>query len=79
MPLDAIKAIKTSLGATVNDVVMAVCAGGLRAWLERHDALPDAPLIAMVPVSIRTGAETEKWTNRVSAIFAALPTNEPDR
>ncbi len=78
MPLDAIKAIKTSLGATVNDVVMAVCAGGLRAWLERHDALPDAPLIAMVPVSIRTGAETEKWTNRVSAIFAALPTNEPD-
>ncbi len=78
VPLDAIKAIKTSLGATVNDVVMAVCAGGLRTWLERHDALPDAPLIAMVPVSIRTGAETEKWTNRVSAIFAAIPTNEPD-
>ena len=78
VPLDAIKAIKTSLGATVNDVVMAVCAGGLRTWLERHDALPDAPLVAMVPVSIRTGAETEKWTNRVSAIFAALPTNEPD-
>jgi len=78
VPLDAIKAIKTSLGATVNDVVMAVCAGGLRTWLERHDALPDAPLVAMVPVSIRTGAETEKWTNRVSAIFAAIPTNEPD-
>ena len=32
----------------------------------------------MVPVSIRTGEETEKWTNRVSAIFAALPTDEPD-
>ena len=72
------KAIKNALGATVNDVVMAVCAGGLRTWLERHDALPDTPLIAMVPVSIRTGEETEKWTNRVSAIFAALPTDEPD-
>ena len=57
---------------------MAVCAGGLRTWLERHDALPESALIAMVPVSIRTGAETDKWSNRVSAIFAGLPTDEPD-
>ena len=69
--LDAVKGIKNALGATVNDVVMAVCAGGLRTWLEQHDALPDQPLVAMVPVSIRTGEETEKWTNRVSCIFAA--------
>jgi diacylglycerol O-acyltransferase len=57
---------------------MAVCAGGLRTWLEDHDALPDQPLNAMIPVSIRTGEETEKWTNRVSSIFAMLPTDEPD-
>jgi WS/DGAT/MGAT family acyltransferase len=57
---------------------MAVCAGALRAYLDEHDALPDDPLVAMVPVSIRTGEETEKWTNRVSMIAAALPTNEPD-
>ena len=37
-----------------------------------------SPLVAMVPVSIRTGEETEKWTNRVSGIFASLPTDEPD-
>jgi len=77
-PLDTVKGVKNALGATVNDVVMAVCAGGLRTWLEAHDALTDRPLAAMVPVSIRTGKETEKWTNRVSGIFAALPTNEPD-
>ncbi|MET0903511.1 MAG: wax ester/triacylglycerol synthase family O-acyltransferase [Acidimicrobiales bacterium] len=76
--LTLIKDIKNALGATVNDVVMAACAGGLRTWLEKHDALPDQPLIAMVPVSIRTGEETEKWTNRVSSIFASLPTDEPD-
>ena len=76
--LDAVKGIKNALGATVNDVVMAVCAGGLRTWLEQHDALTDRPLAAMVPVSIRTGEETEKWTNRVSAIFASLPTDEAD-
>lgn len=76
--LELVKGIKNALGATVNDVIMAACAGGLRTWLEAHDALPDNPLIAMVPVSIRTGEETEKWTNRVSGIFAALPTDEPD-
>ena len=78
VPLDVIKDIKNACGATLNDVVMAVCAGGLRTWLERHDALPDSPLTVMVPVSIRTGKETEKWSNRVSAIFAGLPTDEPD-
>ena len=76
--LDTVKQVKNAFGATVNDVVMAVCAGGLRTWLESHDALPDRPLTAMVPVSIRTGDETDKWTNRVSAMFASLPTDEPD-
>lgn len=78
VPLQEIKDIKTELGATVNDVVMAVCAGGLRTWLEKHDALPDEPLVAMVPVSVRTGEEAERWTNRVSAIMSTLPVNESD-
>jgi WS/DGAT/MGAT family acyltransferase len=76
--LDAAKAIKNAFGTTVNDVVLAVCAGGLRAWLERHQALPDEPLVALVPVSIRTGEETDRWTNRVSMLSTVLPTNEPD-
>ena len=76
--LNDIKTVKNAIGATVNDVVMAMCAGGLRTYLENHDALPDDPLVAMVPVSIRTGLEEHKWTNRVSGLMAALPTNEPD-
>ncbi len=76
--LAAVKGVKNALGATLNDVVMAVCAGGLRTYLEGRDALPDDPLVAMVPVSIRTGEEADRWTNRVSGIIAALPTNEPD-
>ncbi|HVM10764.1 MAG TPA: wax ester/triacylglycerol synthase family O-acyltransferase [Acidimicrobiales bacterium] len=76
--LDAVKSIKNALGATVNDVVMAACAGGLRTYLEKRGELPDQPLVSMIPVSVRTGEETEKWTNRVSAIFANLPTNEPE-
>jgi diacylglycerol O-acyltransferase / wax synthase len=62
----------------VNDVVLAVCAGGMRTWLERHDVLPEDPLVALVPVSIRTGEETDRWTNRVSMLSTVLPTDEPD-
>ncbi len=76
--MEAIKAIKGAIGCTVNDVVMAVCAGGLRTYLQRKDALPDRPMVAMVPVSIRTGEEAERWSNRVSAIFADLPTDQAD-
>jgi diacylglycerol O-acyltransferase / wax synthase len=76
--LDDIKRLKETTGATVNDVVMAICAGALRAYLLGHDALPDKPLRAMVPVSIRTGDEADPWTNRVSGIVADLPTDCDD-
>jgi diacylglycerol O-acyltransferase / wax synthase len=76
--LDDIKEVKDATGCTVNDVVMAVCAGALREYLIVHDALPERPLRAMVPVSIRTGSEDDPWTNRVSSIFAELPTDSDD-
>jgi len=73
-----IKVLKDTSGCTVNDIVMAVCSGALRAYLLRHDSLPDEPLRAMVPVSIRTGLEADPWTNRVGGIIADLPTNCAD-
>ncbi len=76
--LENIKALKNATGGTVNDVVMAISAGALREYLIKHDALPERPLRAMVPVSIRTGDETDPWTNRVSSIIADLPTNCAD-
>jgi len=76
--LGTIKAIKDAFGVSVNDVVLAVCAGALRTWLELHDCLRDDPLVALVPVSIRTGEETDRWTNRISMWSTVLPTNEPD-
>ena len=78
VPLDDIKKIKTKANATVNDVVMALCAGALRTYLLGHDDLPDEPMQAMVPVSIRTGDEEDRWTNRVSSLVVTLPTNVED-
>ena len=76
--LENIKRLKNATGGTVNDIVMAICAGGLRQYLLAHDALPDKPLRAMVPVSIRTGNESDPWTNRVSGLVAELPTHCDD-
>jgi WS/DGAT/MGAT family acyltransferase len=75
VPLAEVKAIKNAAGVTVNDVVMALCAGALRTWLQKHDALPDGPLVAAVPVSIRTEEQKGTHGNRVSAVITSLPTH----
>jgi diacylglycerol O-acyltransferase / wax synthase len=76
--LDDVKLVKKAAGATVNDVVMALCAGALRRWLLDHDALPDVPLIAAVPVSVRTEEQKGTGGNRVSTMTAPLPTHLDD-
>ena len=78
LPLDDVKAVKNAAGSTVNDVVMALCAGALRRWLLDHDALPDSPLVAAVPVSVRTDDQKDTHGNRVSSMIAPLPTHLAD-
>ena len=50
----------------------------LRAWLQDRGELPDEPLVAMVPVSVRTEEEAGTFGNRVSAMFIPIPTDEGD-
>ncbi len=76
--LDSVKAVKNAFGVSVNDVVMAMCAGALRHWLADRSALPDLPLIAMIPVSVRDPAGKTGMGNKVSAMLAVLPTNVED-
>ncbi|HTX26203.1 MAG TPA: wax ester/triacylglycerol synthase family O-acyltransferase, partial [Streptosporangiaceae bacterium] len=78
--LDTVKTVKNAFGVSVNDVVMAMCAGALRRWLTDHAALPSQPLVAMIPVSIRDPASKGSLGNKVSAMLASLPTHvaEPD-
>jgi WS/DGAT/MGAT family acyltransferase len=78
LPLSEVKAVKRLLDVTVNDVVMAMCTGALRQWLIDHDGLPAQPVLAMVPISVRTPEQLGTYGNRVSAMIAALPTNEAD-
>jgi WS/DGAT/MGAT family acyltransferase len=65
------------LGATVNDIIMAVCAGGLRSYLLRHNALPADSLIAGCPVSMRKPGDTSPG-NQVSMMNVELATQIAD-
>ena len=76
--LGTVKMVKNTFGVSVNDVVMAMCAGALRRWLTDHAALPDQPLVAMIPVSVRDPASQGALGNRVSAMLVSLPTNVTD-
>ena len=65
-------------GATVNDVVLAVCSGALRRYLEAHDELPRESLTAFAPISVRTSNERGTAGNQVSGMLVTLHTHEPD-
>jgi diacylglycerol O-acyltransferase len=76
--VDRVKAVKQAAGVTMNDAVLAMCAGALRYYLIEQDALPDTPLIAMVPVSLRSEADADAGGNQVGSILCNLATNVED-
>ncbi|MEO1366193.1 MAG: wax ester/triacylglycerol synthase family O-acyltransferase [Acidobacteriota bacterium] len=75
LSLDRIKKIRQATGATVNDVVLAVCGGALRQYLNEQGELPDDPLVAMVPISIRPDEQKKAMGNQVSAMLVSLATD----
>jgi WS/DGAT/MGAT family acyltransferase len=76
--LGQFKAIKNSLGGTVNDVVLAAVAGALGSYMREHGQPTDAELRAMVPVSVRADIERGALGNRVAAMWAGLPVGVTD-
>src|SRR5207244_551905 len=76
--LDEVKAVKSEHGYTVNDVVVAICAGAVRRWLVEHGELPPDPLVAQIPVSVRTEEEVGTYGNRIVLMHAPLFTNVED-
>ncbi len=80
--IDRVRAVGRAAGCTLNDVVLAMCGGALRAYLLEQDALPAASLVAMTPVSLRTTTaddpEDDEPTNAVGTILARLGTDLAD-
>ncbi|WP_406234696.1 WS/DGAT/MGAT family O-acyltransferase [Nocardia sp. NBC_01009] len=78
-PLERVKQVKKATGSTINDVVLTMSAGALRSYLIERNALPDKPLIAMVPMSLRASDEDEDTNgNKIGAILCNLATDVED-
>ena len=77
LDLGEVKEVKNAFGTTVNDVVLSMCSGALRTYLTDNGELPDASLVAMVPVSVH-GRTKRGGTNKVSGMFASLSSDIAD-
>lgn len=71
------KFVAKATGTKINDVVMAICAGALRPYLQGRKALPKKPLIAFVPISLRAPDDTES-TNQVFGMLSPVTTQIAD-
>ncbi len=76
--LEKIKNIKTAVGGTVNDVVLAICAGALRKYLLEKDELPEESLVSMCPVNVRDPNAPATAGNQVVSMAVPLHTDIAD-
>jgi WS/DGAT/MGAT family acyltransferase len=76
---DELKGVRTALGGTVNDVVLAAITRGFRDLLERRGSLRQGLVVrSMVPISVRQADQRGQLDNQISAVFVDLPVGEPD-
>jgi len=80
-PVERLRGIGKATGTTLNDVVIAMCSGALRTYLLEMDALPDSPLVAMVPVGLnakQSQIASSEGGNAVGAVMAQMATDQAD-
>ncbi len=75
--LERLRAVARAKNVTLNDVLMAICAGGLRRFLGDLEELPDRPLVAFIPVNVRP-PDSEGGGNYVGATLVSLATDIED-
>jgi diacylglycerol O-acyltransferase len=76
--LERFRRLAEAGGATINDVVLAVCSGALRDYLAEHQALPEKSLLATIPVSLRGADHARAGGNAITFAVVGLATTECD-
>ena len=80
-PVERLRGIGKATGTTINDVVIAMCSGAMRKYLLELDALPEAPLVAMVPVGLnakQSQVASSEGGNAVGAVMVQMATDLHD-
>jgi len=77
-PIERLRAVGDAVGATINDVVLAMCSGALRRYLAEHQQLPDRSLVAAVPVSVRAEGTGTRGGNSIGMVLCPLASDLTD-
>ncbi len=77
IPTRASRSMRRSTGTTINDLFVAMAAGALRQWLRDRDALPAAPLMALVPIATRDTPLAKDVNNHITLTLCPVPTHLP--
>ena len=77
LPLEPVKALRKHFDVKLNDVMLEIAGSAVRRYLKERDELPEAPIVAMCPVSTRS-ADDIKLENQITSMAVPLATDEPD-
>ena len=75
---DRINTLRKIMDVSINDLILAICAGGIRRYLEEKEKLPTQPLVANVPISIRVKGDNQKMNNQISNMLVKIATHIKD-
>ena len=75
LSFDRINTLRKIMDVSINDLILAICAGAIRRYLEEREKLPVQPLVANVPISIRVKGEEQKMNNQISNMLVKIGTH----
>ncbi|PQJ81137.1 WS/DGAT/MGAT family O-acyltransferase [Polaribacter glomeratus] len=75
LSFDRINTLRKIMEVSINDLILAICAGAIRRYLEEREKLPVQPLVANVPISIRVKGEEQKMNNQISNMLVKIGTH----
>ncbi len=78
LDFDRINTLRKIMDVSINDIILAICAGGIRQYLEEKEKLPVQPLVANVPISIRVKGDKQKMNNQISNMLVKIATHIKD-
>ena len=78
LSFDRINTLRKIMNVSINDVILAICAGGIRRYLSEKEKLPVQPLVANVPISIRVKGEKQEMNNQISNMLVRIATHIKD-
>jgi diacylglycerol O-acyltransferase len=78
LSFDRINTLRKIMDVSINDLILAICTGGIRRYLKEKEKLPVQPLVANVPISIRVKGEKQQMNNQISNMLVRIATHIED-